>query len=153
MTVFGESAGGASATYLMMSPVTKGKYFHFQVLNSKHVVLEKLRKWLTFSVLGLFSKAIAQSGTNLAPWAQPAHDGIAPKRATKLAQSFKCYTPDNWTKTIDCLRKQSAENITAAFYDFFEWDTDPMIPFPPVTYYCYWIFAHFSNKFLLLHVR
>ncbi|XP_055308049.1 juvenile hormone esterase isoform X2 [Sitodiplosis mosellana] len=104
VTVFGESAGGASATYLMMSPLAKG----------------------------LFSKAIAQSGTNLAAWSQPAHKGVASARAAKLAESFKCYEPNNWSNTLDCLRQVSAENITAAFYDFFMWDTDPMIPFPPV---------------------
>ncbi|XP_031627736.1 venom carboxylesterase-6 [Contarinia nasturtii] len=104
VTVFGESAGGASATYLMMSPLAKG----------------------------LFSKAIAQSGTNLAAWSQPAHKGVARSRAIKLAESFKCYTPQSWPKTLDCLRSVSAENVTAAFYDFFMWDTDPMIPFPPV---------------------
>lgn len=84
------------------------------------------------SIKGLFSKAIAQSGTYFASWAAPAHDKVASKRAAKLAESFKCYTPNDWSKTIDCLRTVSAENITASFYDFFEWDTDPMIPFPPV---------------------
>lgn len=73
--------------------------------------------WDFFS--GLFSKAIAQSGTNLAAWAQPAHDGVAAKRATKLAQLLGCYKPKNWPKTLNCLRNESAENITAAFYHFF----------------------------------
>lgn len=68
---------------------------------------------------GLFSKAIAQSGTNLAAWSQPAHKGVAAHRATKLADMFKCNTRNDWPKTIDCLREVSAENITAAFYEFF----------------------------------
>lgn len=76
-----------------------------------------------FLFTGLFSKAIAQSGTNLAAWSQPAHKGVARHRATKLAEMFKCHTPNNWPKTLDCLRTVSAENITAAFYDFFKWDT------------------------------
>lgn len=71
------------------------------------------------NLVGLFSKAIAQSGTNLAAWSQPAHKGVAKHRAQKLSESFDCYTPNNWPKTLDCLRKVSAENITAAFYDFF----------------------------------
>lgn len=68
---------------------------------------------------GLFSKAIAQSGTNLAAWSQPAHKGIARDRAIKLADMFKCHKPNHWPKTLNCLRKIPAENITAAFYDFF----------------------------------
>lgn len=72
-----------------------------------------------FEKSGLFSKAIAQSGTNLAAWSQPAHEGVARQRATQLAEMFKCYTPNDWSKSIDCLRQVPAENITAAFYDFF----------------------------------
>lgn len=68
---------------------------------------------------GLFSKAIAQSGTNFAPWAQPAHKGVPQKRATYLAKKFNCYYENKWKKTINCLRKIPAENITATFYDYF----------------------------------
>lgn len=68
---------------------------------------------------GLFSKVIAQSGTNLAPWAQPAHDGVAPRRAANLAEKFDCHHKNDWSKTIECLKSVSAANITAAFYDFF----------------------------------
>lgn len=126
VTVFGESAGGASATYHMMSPLSKG----------------------------LFQKAISQSGTNLNPWAQPAHLGVGPARAQKLGDILECPKQgDNWKGMLDCLRTKSGDKITEAFYDFFvssfsftlltfsnyfilfvfkEWDTDPMIPFPPV---------------------
>lgn len=68
---------------------------------------------------GLFSKAIAQSGTNLAAWSQPAHKGVAVQRATKVAEMFNCHKPKSWPQTLDCLRQVSAENITASFYDFF----------------------------------
>lgn len=91
VTVFGNSAGGASATYLMMSPLAKG----------------------------LFTKAIAQSGVNLDAWAQPAHDGVAPKRAAKLAQMLGCGKSSDWGQIINCLRSASAGEVTAAFYDFF----------------------------------
>lgn len=70
-------------------------------------------------ITGLFSKVIAQSGTNLSPWAQPAHDGVAPKRAARLAEMFDCHYKNDWEKTIECLRTVSAANITAAFYDYF----------------------------------
>lgn len=91
VTIFGGSAGGASVTYLMASPLAEG----------------------------LFSKGIAQSGTNLAPWSQPAHKGVAVERATQLAKQFDCYMPNDWPKTINCLRDIPATNITAAFSDFF----------------------------------
>ncbi|XP_031633954.1 venom carboxylesterase-6-like, partial [Contarinia nasturtii] len=104
VTIFGASAGSASVTYLMMSPLTEG----------------------------LYSKAIAMSGTNLAPWAQPAHKGVAKKRATQFAEYFKCYSPNNWTQTIECLRNVPAANISSSFYDFYEFDTDPVVVFSPV---------------------
>lgn len=102
-------------------------------------------------------KAIAQSGTNLAPWSQPARKGVAKKRAAELAQKFNCLFPNHWSNTINCLRNVPAANITAAFYEFFvtiqqkifnsisliclnnqfvsllqEFDMDPMVPFAPV---------------------
>lgn len=70
-------------------------------------------------VKGLFSKAIAMSGTNLAPWSQPAYKGVARKRAIQLAQHFDCYKPNDWPQSIDCLRNVSAKDITAAVYEFF----------------------------------
>lgn len=92
VTVFGESAGGASGTYHMMSPLSKG----------------------------LFHQVISQSGANFNPWAQPAHKGVAEKRAAKLGQMMGCDKKgDDWGKMMACLRKVPAENITAAYYDFF----------------------------------
>lgn len=114
VTVFGESAGGASATYLMMSPLAKGICIYF-TKKERFIYKEKYK----LAYLGLFSKAIAQSGTNLAAWSQPAHTGVARTRAIQLSESFKCYEPKSWPKTLDCLRTISAENVTAAFYDFF----------------------------------
>lgn len=89
--MFGNSAGGASATYLMMSPLAKG----------------------------LFTKAIAQSGVNLDAWAQPAHDGVAAKRADRLADILGCEKSNDWKQKIDCLRDAPAKDVTAAFYEFF----------------------------------
>lgn len=91
VTVFGESAGGASVTYLMLSPLAKG----------------------------LFTKAIAQSGAYFNPWAQPAHDGIAARRATKLAEIVGCGKSNDWKQTISCLRSAPAEDIIGASQKFF----------------------------------
>ncbi|EDW53214.1 venom carboxylesterase-6 [Drosophila sechellia] len=104
VTVFGESAGGASVTYHMLS--------------------EKSR--------GLLHRGIAQSGTYFNPWAQPAHKGVAAGRATKLAQIVGCGNAGEWPEKLECLRKKPAEDIVASLYDMFVWDFDPMIPFPPV---------------------
>nr|XP_029723886.1 venom carboxylesterase-6-like [Aedes albopictus] len=106
VTVFGESAGGASGTYHMMSPLSKG----------------------------LFHRVISQSGVNLDSWAQPTHKGVARKRSIQLGEMLGCQQGHDgkFREMLDCLRKVSAEDVTKAFYGFFEWDTDPMIPFPPV---------------------
>ncbi|XP_002061222.3 venom carboxylesterase-6 [Drosophila willistoni] len=108
VTVFGESAGGASVTYHMLSDKSKG----------------------------LLHRGIAQSGTYFNPWAQPAHKGVAAKRATKLAELVGCSglhkQKQDWSSKLKCLRSIRAEDIVAALYDMFIWDFDPMIPFPPV---------------------
>lgn len=91
VTVFGHSAGGASVTYLMVSPLAEG----------------------------LFSKAIAQSGTNLAAWAQPGLDGVAEKRTIKLANLIGCAKSRDWKETVECLRSASASEIIAATHTFF----------------------------------
>lgn len=113
VTIFGGSAGGASVTYLMASPLTKG----MNINNFQSRDLQLAPPWLFVS--GLVSKAIAESGTNLAPWSQPAHRGVAQKRARQLAENFDCFIANDWLQTIDCLRTVPARNITAAFYDFF----------------------------------
>lgn len=105
VTIFGESAGGASVTYHMQSELSKG----------------------------LFHRGISQSGTNLAPWGAVAHKDVARERAVKLGEMMGCELEDsNYQAMIACLRQVPAKNITEAFYEFFEWDTDPMVPFPPV---------------------
>lgn len=105
VTIFGESAGGASVTYHMQSSLSKG----------------------------LFHRGISESGTNLAPWGAVAHPEVARTRAIKLGEMMSCPLEGNDFKSmVECLRGVSADNITRAFYDFFEWDTDPMVPFPPV---------------------
>jgi carboxylesterase type B len=96
VTIFGESAGGASVAYHMQSELSKG----------------------------LFHRGISQSGTNLAPWGAVGHKDVAQQRAVKLGEMMGCELEDsNYKKMIECLRDVSAKNITEAFYEFFEWDT------------------------------
>lgn len=71
-------------------------------------------------ILGLFHRAIAHSGTNLAPWSQPANKGFAATQAKKLAELFDCYDPDALTTDIlDCLREVPASKMSLALYTFF----------------------------------
>ncbi|XP_050306615.1 venom carboxylesterase-6 [Anthonomus grandis grandis] len=101
VTIFGESAGGASVHYHMLSPMSKG----------------------------LFHKGIALSGTALTSWAlAPEGEGIS--QAKKLAESFSCPT-DCTEELVECLRKIDAIEIVKKDVIFMEWDTDPMIPFKP----------------------
>lgn len=82
---------------------------------------------------GLFHRGIAQSGTNLAPWGAVAHRNVAREHAVKLGEMMHCPLENSdYKEMVKCLKQVPAENITAAFYDFFKWDTDPMVPFPPV---------------------
>lgn len=93
VTIFGESAGGASGTYHMMSPMSKG----------------------------LFHRVISQSGVNLDAWAQPAHTGVARKRSVELGEMLKCPQgkEGKFAEMMDCLRQVPAEEVTKAFYGFF----------------------------------
>ncbi|XP_071052670.1 juvenile hormone esterase-like isoform X2 [Onthophagus taurus] len=102
VTLFGESAGGASVHFHMLSPSSKG----------------------------LFARGIAQSGTALTLWSlAPKDEGK--ETANKLAQLLNC-TTDSSREMLDCLRKVDSYKIIALDKKFMEWDTDPMIPFKPV---------------------
>ncbi|KAL7018068.1 hypothetical protein ACKWTF_010617 [Chironomus riparius] len=84
---------------------------------------------------GLFHRGIAQSGTNLAPWGAVAHSGVAEERAQELGRMLNCSHKDygnDYAKMLSCLRKIDSYTITDSFAQFWEWDTDPMVPFPPV---------------------
>lgn len=102
VTIFGESAGGASVSFHMASP----------------------------SSAGLFHKAISQSGTALVPWAESPF-GEASKRAMKLAELLGCpHTPSK--TFIECLRTKDSYDIIGTEFDFYVWDYEPMTPFKAV---------------------
>ncbi|PSN42538.1 hypothetical protein C0J52_03840 [Blattella germanica] len=102
VTIFGESAGGASVHYLMLSPTSKG----------------------------LFHRAISQSGTALCSWSLAPH-GSTTSKAKKLATLLGCPTQSS-SALIDCLRKKEATEITGTDKEFMEWSIHPVIPFKPV---------------------
>ncbi|XP_067639389.1 venom carboxylesterase-6 [Eurosta solidaginis] len=104
VTIFGNSAGGASVTYHMLSNSSKG----------------------------LFHRGIIQSGTYFNPWAQPQHKGVSAQRARKAAELVGCDENAQWPELLSCLRGKSAKAIVTTLYQLFEWDYDPMVPYQPV---------------------
>ncbi|XP_050531739.1 juvenile hormone esterase-like isoform X2 [Daktulosphaira vitifoliae] len=106
VTIFGESAGGASVGYHMLSPMSKG----------------------------LFHKAILQSGTSACRWATP-FPGLSRHRTQAVAVIAGC-NEDTSEEILECLRSLSANDIAEIFYKLFEWKTHPIILFSPVVEKC-----------------
>lgn len=105
VTIFGESAGGASVGFLMES--------------------EKAQ--------GLFHKAIQQSGFILSPGVQPLRKGVAQSRALQLAKIFHCDNDNqDWKKIIACLKKVDAIEMISKTIQFTEWMGYPYFSFQPV---------------------
>ncbi|CAH0578154.1 unnamed protein product [Chrysodeixis includens] len=102
VTIFGESAGGASVHYHMLSE------------NSA----------------GLFHKAISESGTALVPWAEAA-PGEALRNAFRLAKFLDCPQAPS-EKMISCLRTKDSYDIINTEFLFYAWDYEPMTPFKAV---------------------
>jgi len=78
VTIFGESAGGASVGYHLLSPLSKG----------------------------LFHKAILQSGTPTCGWATSAPGGLR-KRTEAISTMAGCHA-DTSEEILNCLRKLPA---------------------------------------------
>ncbi|XP_011149322.1 venom carboxylesterase-6-like [Harpegnathos saltator] len=102
VTIFGESAGGASVHYHMMSPLSQG----------------------------LFHRAISQSGTSHCPWTLT-KPGFAKEKAKVLGERLNCPTGSS-KELIACLRTKSATDITGIDKVFMVFGYCPMIPFKPV---------------------
>ncbi|XP_054013924.1 carboxylic ester hydrolase-like [Hylaeus anthracinus] len=102
VTIFGESAGGVSVHYHMMSNLTKG----------------------------MFQQAISQSGNAYCPWALM-RPGKAKENAAKMADLLDCPST-NSKKMVECLRTKDAVDIIATDRAFPVFNYCPMIPFRPV---------------------
>lgn len=81
MTIFGESAGGASVGYHLLSPGSRP----------------------------LFTRAILQSGVPNCPWASVTY-AEARRRATLLAKLVGC-NGGNDTELVDCLRGKTPQEL------------------------------------------
>ncbi|CAH2034412.1 unnamed protein product, partial [Iphiclides podalirius] len=102
VTIFGESAGGASVHYHMLSKTSAG----------------------------LFHKAISESGTALVPWAEaPPGEGL--RNAFRLAKFLGCPQAPS-ELMLDCLRTRDSYDIINTEYMFYTWDYEPMTPFKAV---------------------
>lgn len=102
VTLFGESAGGASVNYHMISPMSK-EYFH---------------------------RGISQSGNVFCPWTF-SRPGTAKNKAESVAKELDCPTGSS-KDLIDCLRTKNANDIIGTDRLFQVFDYCPMIPFRPV---------------------
>ncbi|KAL0277570.1 UNVERIFIED_CONTAM: hypothetical protein PYX00_004808 [Menopon gallinae] len=102
VTIFGESAGGASVHYHVLSPMSKG----------------------------LFHRAILQSGTATCPWAL-AEPGVTRNNTVKLAELLECPSSTT-KDLVKCLREKPFEDILMTDVHFLVWNKDPIIPFKPV---------------------
>ncbi|XP_059611145.1 juvenile hormone esterase-like [Phlebotomus argentipes] len=102
VTIFGQSAGGASVTYHTISPLSKG----------------------------LFHRAIPQSGTLYCLCAKR-DEQVSATNARKLAEAVKC-PKDDAKEMIECLRSLSSKELISHFHDFFTWDVYPLVFWGPV---------------------
>ncbi|XP_012522381.1 venom carboxylesterase-6 isoform X2 [Monomorium pharaonis] len=102
VTIFGESAGGASVYYHMVSPLSEG----------------------------LFHRGISQSGNFYNPWTLTS-PGAAKKNAITVGKHLKCNS-ENSKELIKCLQTKSAEEIIGTDRLFQKFGYCPMIPFRPV---------------------
>lgn len=89
VTVFGESAGGASAGYHLMSPMSRG----------------------------LFHRAILQSGTPMCRWATTA-PGTVRRRTVAVAALAGCDVDDS-EGVLDCLQRLPAHYVVQLSNRFF----------------------------------
>lgn len=102
VTLFGESAGGASVHYHMVSPLSEG----------------------------LFHRGISQSGNFYNPWTLTP-PGSAKKNAIILGKNLRCNTEDS-AEFIKCLRTKDAKEIIGSDRLYQHFGYCPMIPFKPV---------------------
>ncbi|XP_077180755.1 uncharacterized protein LOC143831559 isoform X2 [Paroedura picta] len=103
ITIFGESAGGASVSYHLLSPGSQP----------------------------LFARAVLQSGTATAPWAWVSPEE-AKRRALSLAGMMGCTEGDN-TAIVSCLQEKKMEDFQTYMFLVVNPKTVLNLPFVPTT--------------------
>jgi carboxylesterase type B len=94
VTIFGESAGAASVSFLAVSPIAQGES-SFQKFNTL------LRHKKMFQTSGLFTKIIAQSGAALDEWSidfEPKYNALG------IAAAAKCDITKPDDEIVACLQ-------------------------------------------------
>ncbi|XP_047495001.1 venom carboxylesterase-6-like [Penaeus chinensis] len=107
VTIFGESAGGASVHYHVLSPMSKN----------------------------LFKRAIMQSGTSLCPWAlREDHREVLTKLIPLFNCSGGDHTSGSLDSaaTVACLKKVPADKLTSVQLAFNVWNGNPTVMLPRV---------------------
>ncbi|XP_058451788.1 juvenile hormone esterase-like isoform X2 [Malaya genurostris] len=104
VTAFGQSAGGSSIQFHMMSPLSKG----------------------------LFSKAILESGSALAFWNDPHKDWFALARQQAAAVDIFGAAEMNSWQLIDALRNVDAVKLVASIDKLKSWNVQPIMLYHPV---------------------
>ncbi|KAJ8972498.1 hypothetical protein NQ317_012715 [Molorchus minor] len=102
VTIFGQSAGGASVNFHMFSPESRS----------------------------LFQQGISQSGTSLAIWAKP-FSGTQMHLVKAQAKFVGCPETDNTTLIVDCLRNVGAEDLVNSGDKFKFFSVDPYTVYYP----------------------
>ncbi|KAF5281268.1 hypothetical protein FQA39_LY05154 [Lamprigera yunnana] len=103
VTIFGQSAGGASVHMHYFSPLTKG----------------------------LFHRGIAQSGSALSIWARPNNE-LQWSLTKKQATFVKCNPDDDTRNLVDCLRNVDAFTLVHSSYLFKTFGSEPILNYGPV---------------------
>ncbi|KAB0797797.1 hypothetical protein PPYR_08790 [Photinus pyralis] len=103
ITLFGQGAGGISAHFHAMSPMSKG----------------------------LISGVIAQSGTALALNALMPYF-LSVRMSNFLAQRLECPTEEDVDDMLKCMMSKDSEEIIKAATTLTEWDIEPVTVFKPV---------------------
>lgn len=105
ITIFGESAGGASVEYQVLSPYSKGNV----LLNTSCFLLSVIHSFVpsNWLYIGLFHRAIAQSGSTRCPWAHTKSIGAYTRI---LAEDVNCPTT-NSKELLKCLRSKDVKEF------------------------------------------
>lgn len=104
ITIFGESAGGASVEYQVLSPYSKGNVLLNTSCFCFQSFIRSVQNWL---YVGLFHRAIAQSGSTRCPWAHTKSIGAYTRI---LAEDVNCPTT-NSKELLKCLRSKDVKEF------------------------------------------
>ena len=105
ITIFGESAGGASVELQLLSPLSTG-----DLLKSTRWLVEELKSKVP--KIGSFHRAISLSGSSMCFWALNDHVGQSTR---KYAELFNCSRQSS-REIVDCLRTISASDLMEMQY-------------------------------------